>query len=163
MKHCTYCGKEYSDEVDVCPLDGKLVRSVEAQTPEPRPRDVQMHDTTSSAERRFWERMTLRQFAILIVRLQAVWLLFYAVIDATYLPRYFTRMQTSDYYPLYRQISLDSFLAVLRIILHIAAAVALIQYSERVLAWLIKDLIPEPSPNKSLQPTAAAPTDSTHD
>jgi hypothetical protein len=118
----------------------------------------------SPEERHFWERMTFRQFAILTVRLQAVWLLFYAVIDLTYLPRYLTRVRgTSSYSPLYTQMSLDTFLAIVRIILHVAAAVALIQYAERALSWLVKDSISKPPPDQSLQPTAVSPKDSTHD
>src|SRR6266478_6535209 len=112
MKHCTYCGKEYSDEVEVCPTDGKpLQHAGEQRAAEPPPAVVPNRDMISPEERRFWERMTFRQFAILTVRLQAVWLLFYAVIDVTYLPRYFTRVRgTSSYSPLYTQISFDSFL-----------------------------------------------------
>ena len=41
----------------------------------------------STEEQRFWERMTFRQFAILIIRVQAVWLLFDAVVEGTYLSR----------------------------------------------------------------------------
>ena len=102
----------------------------------------------SDEERRFWERMTFRQFAILMVRLQAVWFLFYAVLDVTYLPRYFPRPRgSSSYYSsLYAQMSLDQFLAIFRIILNAAAAVALIQYAERVLSWLVKDSVLKQTP-----------------
>lgn len=102
----------------------------------------------SDEERRFWERMTFRQFAILMVRLQAVWFLFYAVLDVTYLPRYFPRPRgSSSYYSsLYAQMSLDQFLAIFRIILNAAAAVALIQCAERVLSWLVKDSVLKQTP-----------------
>src|SRR5437870_5231560 len=112
MKHCPYCGKEYADDAAVCPIDGNPLERVGAQPTEPPPLDVSSHNAISPAERHFWERMTFRQFAILMVRLQAVWLLFYAVVDVTYLPRYFVRIRTSSYFPLYTQISLDAFLAV---------------------------------------------------
>ena len=76
--------------------------------------------------------------------------LFYAVIDVTYLPRYFPRPRgTSSYYsPLYTQMSLDQFLAIFRIILNVAAAVALIQCAERVIRWLVKDSFVKQTPNQ---------------
>ena len=43
---------------------------------------------------------------------------------------------------------------ILRIILHIATAVALIQHSERVLSWLVKDCVPKQPPQKDKQETA---------
>ena len=115
----------------------------------------------SPEEQRFWERMTFREFAILIVRLQAVWLLIDAAMYATYLPSYFTRARgTLSYSPLYTQISFPLFMAILRVIVHVAAAVALIQYAERVLSWLVKDCIPKPPPDTALEPIATVPSDS---
>jgi hypothetical protein len=96
--------------------------------------------------------MTFRQFGILMIRLQALWLLFYAVLDVTYLPRYFSRVRmASPYSALYTQMDLDQYLAILRIILNVAAAVALIQHAERILSWLVKDCIPKPPPGKDDQ------------
>ena len=40
MKQCSYCGKEYSDEVVVCPVDGETLQLVGARIPEPQPREV---------------------------------------------------------------------------------------------------------------------------
>ena len=157
MKHCTYCGKEYPDEIENCPTDGTLLRRVGKQIADPPVLGIQKRDTLSAEERYFWERMTFRQFAILMVRLQALWLLFNAVIDATYLPRYFARprgLLSSS--PLYTQISLDALLAIIRIVLHVAAALALIQYAERVISWLVKDSIPKQT-SKSVQSTETPP------
>src|SRR6266542_2183773 len=104
MKRCTYCGKEYADEAEVCSTDGMPLERVGAQTPEHPSPDVQSRDAISPEEQRFWERMTFRQFAILMVRLQALWFLFYAVLDATYLPRYFSRARgITSFAPLYTQ------------------------------------------------------------
>jgi hypothetical protein len=87
MKKCTYCGLENPDEAVMCSTCHTEFVAPSQPSP-PLPSDEHV---ISPEEQRFWERMTFRQFAILIVRLQAVWLLFYAVIDATYLPGYFTR------------------------------------------------------------------------
>ena len=79
MKYCTYCGKEYADDVSVCPTDGNPVSVIgEAQHSGPSPESQEF----LAAERRFWERMTFRQFGILIVRLQAIWCLFNAALGA---------------------------------------------------------------------------------
>jgi hypothetical protein len=143
MKKCTYCGLENPDEAEMCgTCHTEFVAATQAMQPEPDSEYV-----ISADEQRFWERMTFRQFAIVIVRLQAVWLLFYAVIDATYLPSYFARARGA-YSPLYTTVFMNSplFFAILRILLHVALAIALIQYAERVLSWLVKDSIPKPLP-----------------
>lgn len=153
MKHCTYCGKEYPDEIENCPTDGTLLRRVGEQITNSPVHNIPKCDTLSPEEKRFWERMTFRQFAILMVRLQAMWLLFHAAIDATYLPTYFAKprgLLSSS--PLYTQISLGAFLMILRILLNVAAAIALIQYAERVIGWLVKDLIPRSC--EPIQPTS---------
>src|ERR1700690_81528 len=40
MKQCSYCGKEYSDEIDICPSDGETLQLVGARISEPQPREV---------------------------------------------------------------------------------------------------------------------------
>jgi hypothetical protein len=91
--------------------------------------------------------------------LQALWFLFWAVETATYLPGYFSRLhQISSGSSLYSEQRLSLFFAVLRVILYGAAALALIQYAERVVGWLVRDLIPKQPPNTALEPTAAAPS-----
>jgi len=144
MKKCTYCGFENPNDAGQCE---SCHTALVAQSPPTLPKP-NAEDLMSDEERRFWERMTFRQFAILMVRLQAVWFLFYAVLDVTYLPRYFPRPRgSSSYYSsLYAQMSLDQFLAIFRIILNAAAAVALIQYAERVLSWLVKDSVLKQTP-----------------
>jgi hypothetical protein len=151
MIKCTNCGSENPNDAAQC---GACHTALIAQSPPTRPEPSSDH-LLSLEERRFWERMTFRQFAILMIRLQAVWLMFYALIDVTYLPRYFPRPRgASSYYShLYAQMNLDQFLAIFRIILHVAAAIALIQFAERVLAWLVKESFVKQTPNEPKQPT----------
>ncbi len=156
MKNCSYCGKEYSDEMEVCPTDGKsLQRAGQVETPMPGTLKIERHEMVSPEEQRFWRRMTFRQFAILMVRLQAVWLLFYAAVDATYLSRYFNLWTTaSSYAALSPAGRLDLLMLILRVIMHVAAAVALIQHAEKVLSWLVKDSIPKEPPRANEQDIA---------
>jgi hypothetical protein len=135
MKHCTYCGNQYPDEFEMCPADRQpLKRAGEEQVIPVESVGNESTETISPDEQRFWERMTFRQFAVLIIRLQAVWLLFYAAYNVTYLPAYICRSnEVASYSASYFSAKFELFLAVLRIIAHVAAAVALIQYTERIL------------------------------
>ncbi|MGH7972137.1 MAG: hypothetical protein ACREIC_25770, partial [Limisphaerales bacterium] len=85
-------------------------------------------------EQRFWERMTFRQFAALFLRLQAIWLLWYAALELTNIPAYIERSYAGVIH-----FSPGAFRIILRVILHVAAAVAVIQYAERILSWLVRD------------------------
>ena len=146
MKKCTYCGLENSDEAVQCvTCHTSLTTPSQATKPQPSSEYV-----ISPAEQHFWERMTFRQFAILMIRLQALWLLFYAVVDITYLSRYVSFSSTvSSYSALSPEARFDLLMLILRIIMHVAAAVALIQHAERVLSWLVKDSIPKSPPNST--------------
>jgi hypothetical protein len=146
MKKCPYCGVEYPDNVELCPADLHRLNTIGA-TATPHPLFLQPDPT---AEHRFWEHMTFRQFGVLIVRLQAVWLIFYAVVDATYIPPYLVRITSIFSMPHFYPPSLSSFLAVFRVILHIIAAILCIAYAEQILSWLVKDLVPK-------QPVATPP------
>ena len=67
MKNCANCGFESEDEVLSCPActtDAFVSSSPEA-----------LGHIISPQEQRFWERMTFRQFAIFLLRLQALWFL----------------------------------------------------------------------------------------
>jgi hypothetical protein len=154
MKKCPYCGFENSDEAAQCvTCHTSLETPSQAAQPEPG-RDY----VISPNERRFWERMTFRQFAILLVRLQAVWLLFYAILYVTYLLRYFIGFQRASSFSALSAFKLDIFLSILRIILHVAAAVLLIQHAERLLSWMVKDLLPKQPPETIPEPTKPAPS-----
>ena len=153
MKQCPYCGKEYTDEMEVCPTDGnRLQRVGVTETPEPVLPEIAV---ISPEEQRFWERMTFRQFAVLTIRLQALWLLFYAAYNLTYLPGYIRRSnETGSYSVMSSSMKFELFLAILRIVLYAAAGIALIQHCDRMLSWLVKDLIPGESSRRDEKDTS---------
>ena len=145
MKHCNYCGKDFTDEFEMCPIDGRrLVPIADAEVPgEFVPEPVPPYQI-SPAEKRFWERMTFRQFAILMVRLQAVWLLFNIGLDSTSLLSYFNFSSPSaSYFTMSSAQKFTLFLLILRIILRFALIVFLIQKAEVILSWLVKDFVQE--------------------
>ncbi len=149
MKKCSYCGFENSDDATQCvTCHTDLAAPTSSAIPQPETKLV-----TPLDEQRFWERMTFRQFAALFLRLQAVWLLWYAALDLIYLLGYVGRSYAGGVY-----LAPGGFRLILRIVLHVVAAVAVIQYADRILSWLVRDWIRNQSPNKSLQPTAAAPS-----
>jgi hypothetical protein len=150
MKKCSHCGLENPDEATQC-AGCHTVLSVPA-SPDPSP--SHSAPVTSLQVRRFWERMTFRQFVVLFMRLQAVWLLWYAAIDLTYLPD-FLRAGFAGVY-IDPVVKLDFFLLLLRIILHVAAAVAVIRYADGLVNWLVRDWIRNQPPNTALEPTATA-------
>ena len=130
MKKCGYCGLENSDEATHCATcQTYLTTPRSTDTPPTKP-------VTALDEQRFWERMTFKQFVALFLRLQAVWLLWYAAIDLTYLPGYVGRSFTGEL-----SLGPGGFRLIIRIILHVAAAVAVIRHAERILSWLVRDWI----------------------
>ncbi len=154
MKKCSYCGLENPDDATQCvTCHTDFATPVSSAMPEQETKPVTQID-----EQRFWERMTFKQFVALFMRLQAVWLLWYAAIDATYIPAYFGR----SFYVGGMYVNpgnspgerLDFFLLIFRIILHVAAAVAVIRYADRLVGWLVRDWIRHQPPNT----TAAAPS-----
>jgi hypothetical protein len=143
MKHCTYCGKEYLNDLEVCPIDGNPLRAAgEVQVPRPLSDGVQQPYVISPAEQRFWERMTFREFAILIVRLQALWVLFPVAVELTYLPGYLSTIfpaRSFDVLP--SDMKQTFYLALLRIALRVAVGLAAFFYAECLLSWLAKGLV----------------------
>ncbi len=127
MKKCANCGFESPDEAISCPscsTDAFVTSSPEA-----------LGHIISPAEQSFWERMTFRQFAVFLIRLQCLWLLFYAVIDATYL---------TDYLRPYAHFTPHAWMIVVRVVLHVALAVICLRYADRIISWFVKDIIPRP-------------------
>ena len=127
MKKCANCGFDSPDEAISCPscsTDAFVTSSPEA-----------LGHIISPAEHGFWERMTFRQFAVFLIRLQALWLLFYAVIDATYL---------TDYLSPYVHFTPHASMIVVRVVLHVALAIICLRYADRIISWFVKDIIPKP-------------------
>lgn len=54
----------------------------------------------SPQEKQFWERMNFRQFCLLFIRMQAIWLLLNTAIDLTYLPPISTGCISTRYIPI---------------------------------------------------------------
>ena len=137
MQKCNYCGRENVHGSIVCqecgtPLGGSV------QTRMSRPEEPVL----SPIEIKFWERMTFRQFAILMIRLQAISFLAGAVIQLTYLPRYFELLRASvPNTTAHSDLKLDLFLMSIRIVINVAATLLLIQQAERILSWLASDMI----------------------
>ncbi len=141
MKYCDYCGKNFPDEMDVCPTDGKpLQRPGEVPRADSPRRDVEVHQASSPAEQRFWSQMTFKDFAALLLRFQALWFFFYALLDATYLTRFVNLSSSaSSYSTLSASAKLDLFMLILRVGLNAALGLVLIKHAERVLGWLVRD------------------------
>ena len=162
MKQCTYCGKQYPDEVEVCAADAQPLKRV-GEERAPQTESVYTHpvQVISPEEQRFWSRMNLRQLALLVLRLQAVLLIVEAAIHATYLPLYFNRaFQYARYSSGSESMKFELFMAILRVLINAGAALALIQYSDRVLSWFVKDWIvsqPPEQPRAPIPASAAVP------
>jgi len=101
MKRCTYCGTEYPDDAEVCVTDGyPLPGSINAEKTASPATESEIHakKDTLAEEQRVWEKMTFKRFAILFLRIQALWLFFYVAMDSIYLVHYFIRLiQASNY------------------------------------------------------------------
>jgi hypothetical protein len=138
MKKCANCGLESPNEMISCPAcstDTFVSSSPEA-----------LGHIISPEEQRFWERMTFRQFAIFLIRLQALWFIFSGVVNATYLLEYLMP---------YTHFTRYSFLIVLRVVLHFAFAIICLRYADRIVSWFAKDIIPK-TPTRSDDDKSAA-------
>jgi hypothetical protein len=126
MKKCANCGFESPDEAIGCPscsTDTFVSSSPEA-----------LGHIISPEEHHFWERMTFRQFAVFLIRLQALWFVFEAINYATYLLDYISPTVHFSRY---------AYLTMLRIALHVALAIYCIRYADRIVSWFVKDIIPK--------------------
>jgi hypothetical protein len=138
---CTYCGRENPNNATLCQGCGAefggpaMPASAQSET----------GYVISPAERRFWECMTFRQFAIFLIRLQSIWLLFNAIEMATYSLTY-VHFYKPSYSFLHVELRSGFYMYLFRLILHVAAAVACIQKAEWIVSWFVKDLVPKEAP-----------------
>jgi hypothetical protein len=131
MKKCANCGLDCSNEAINCPAcstDTFVSATQQA-----------FGHTISPGEARFWERMTFRQFAVFLIRLQALWFIFDAINYATYLTDY---LNPSSHFTRY------AWMIVFRGVLHLAMAIICIRYADWIVSWFVKDIIPK-LPTKS--------------
>jgi hypothetical protein len=143
MKKCSYCGLENPDGAERC----TTCQTELAGAGQPQKRPV-----TATEEQRFWDRMNFRQFALLYLRIQAVWLLWGGLIDLTYVPNYVARSYSGELH-----LAPAGFHWILRALLHVAAGVALIRYADNFLSWLVRDWIRHQPPSNRPESTVAAP------
>jgi hypothetical protein len=141
MKKCPYCGLENTDDSMQC---------VTCHTPlvsaPPELTGAWVEYAISVQEHRYWERMTFRQFGALMLRAQAIWLLFYAVVELPALVRYVLLWMESSRYGAAPGLNRELALVILRIAMYLAAAVLIFQHAERVLSWLVRDWVAKPPP-----------------
>ena len=139
MKKCVNCGSENLDEVTNC-------QSCNTETfVTSSPEAVGGH-IISPEEQRFWERMTFRQLAILFIRFQSIGFLAYAFDAITYLPSYFTRLQSATSDLAAADLRRNIWRLVFTVACHIAAAMAVFRYADRIASWLVRDKIPKQPP-----------------
>lgn len=144
MKHCPYCGKEYPDDVELCVIDRhRLLREGETEAPKPASATENLrYADISLEERRFWEQATLRHLAVLMVRLQAIWFFFGALLQLTFLLRYLnTYIQVGYPTPFPSAMNTEMFWTIVRFLMHVAAGFALLLYAEQILNWFIRDWV----------------------
>jgi hypothetical protein len=112
----------------------------------------------SSSERHFWEKMTFRQVAILIIRIQAVDLFIRAIEYSTVLPSYFRRFNDTFLGAEGHAAARESLAyLLLKMALFAAAGLACLQFSEAILRWFVKDLIPNRTSESSIDPAERLP------
>jgi hypothetical protein len=124
MKKCANCGFESPDEATSCPscsTDTFISTSPEA-----------LGHVISPEEQQFWERMTFRHFAIFLIRLQALWLFLDALMDASYVAEY---LMPSIRFTAHAKMIL------VRTALYVAAGIICLRYADRIISWMVKDIL----------------------
>ena len=150
MKKCANCDFECSDEATNCPACS--TDTFVSSSPE-----VIGH-IISPEEDRFWKRMTFRQFAVILIRIQGLWFLFDSISFVTYLPSYWSRLHEKFLTPSeYSDVRTAFFWELFRLAYHIAAGVLCLQYADRIISWLVKDIIPKQPSNTPPAPANRQP------
>jgi hypothetical protein len=153
MKKCVYCGLENADDAVIC----ATCHTEFVATPGGLPVALRNAYMISPEEWRFWNRMTFRQLAVLLVRLAALWCFFEAALESTnfitymmFLPYLMSRPSGTVFsVPLASQFAAP----IVRVGLCIVAGITLFFSAEKVLSWLVRGAVqrqpPEIAPVKS--------------
>jgi hypothetical protein len=135
MKKCANCDFDNSDDATNC-------QSCNTETfVASSPAAIGGHNI-SPEEQRFWQRMTLRKFTILFIRIEGLFFLAYAIDEATYLPGYFRHLHNAVNEAVIADERSTIFWVLFRVFWHVAAVIAIIRYADRIASWLVKDAIP---------------------
>jgi hypothetical protein len=153
MKKCIYCGLENADDAVMC----TTCHTEFITSPTPLPATLRNEYLISPEEWRFWNRMTFRQFAVVMVRLAALWCFFEAALEATTLMRYSLifpyLLSRPAGYPYSMSLVSDFSAPILRAGLCVVAGFILMFYPEKLLSWLVRGAVqrqpPEISPSKA--------------
>jgi len=149
MKECPYCGLENADDHAQCSTCHTPL-STPANLAEQGSLRSKEQYVISPQEQRFWDRMTFRQFAIVIVRLQALLMIIYAVEAVSHVLPYLNQIGGIFFSPIpvASELRLSVLMAILRVILYVVAAFVLIQRTEQLLSWMVKDSVQDQPPDK---------------
>lgn len=157
MKKCIYCGLENADDAVMC----TTCHTEFVATPGGLPAAIKNEYMISPDEWRFWNRMTFRQFAVVIVRLAGLWCFFETALEATVfvrftmiLPYLISRpIGSMGGYPYSLSLASEFFVPLLRAGLCVVAGCILMFAPERLLSWLVRGAVlrqpPEITPSKS--------------
>jgi len=153
MKKCIYCGLENADDAVMC----TTCHTEFVSSSSPPPPALSNEYLISPEEWRFWNRMTFRQFSVVIVRLTALWCFFEAALEATSLVRYMLVLPYLLTSPRYGSpFQSDFYMLVIRAGIYVIAGFALIFNAEKLLSWLVKDAVQKQPPETSrLAPSSA--------
>jgi hypothetical protein len=155
MKKCPYCGLENADDAVTC----TTCRTEFVASPTPLPEALSNEYLISPEEWRYWNRMTFRQFAVVIVRLAALWCFFEAVLELVSIVRYTLTLpymlSTSRYGSPF---GMDFYVFVLRVGIRVVAGFLLIFNGEKILSWLVKDGVQRQPPEISRPTPASGPS-----
>jgi hypothetical protein len=147
MKTCANCDTENPDDAPAC--HACSTATFVSASP-----DVYGGHIITPEEHHFWQLMSFRQFAVFFIRLQAIWFFFNAVFSATGLIPILDKLRDIfSGYPGYAGMRHTVLVEILRVVLNVAAGIICIQFADRIISWLVKDLIPRPAPNASPKTT----------
>jgi hypothetical protein len=155
MKKCIYCGLENADNAVFC----TTCHTQFVSTPAGSLPSLRNEHLISPEEWRFWNRMTFRQFAVVIVRLAALWCFFEGALEAAILVRYvmvIPFLMSSPGYPGYPYAMTELFVPVLRVGLCVVTGFILFSGGERILSWLVRGAVQRQPPEISLAATTSA-------